>query len=125
VHLLFMRLYLLRLRGREPAPGTRATSSERFDAAAVDVALCLTLARLFGWRRLRRTVAIAAVYHVACWSIAGRTFGGLVMGQRVVAVDGSRLTPAQALFRLVLLPASWITGRPVQDELAATEVIVD
>jgi RDD family len=125
VHLLFTRLYLLRLRGREPAPGTRATSKQRFDAAAVDVALCLTLARLFGRRRLKRTLAIAAVYHVACWSITGRTFGGLVMRQRVVAADGSRLTPAQALFRLALLPVSWITRRPVQDELAATDVIVD
>lgn len=125
VHLLFTRLYLLRLRGREPAPGTRATRNERFEAVAVDVALCLTLARLFARRRLKRTLAIAAVYHVACWSIAGRTFGGLVMRQRVVAVDGSRLTPAQALFRLVLLPASWLTRRPLQDELAATEVIVD
>ena len=124
VHLLFTRLYLLRLRGREPAPGTRATTSERFDAAAVDVALCLSLARLFGRPRLRRALAIAAVYHVACWSIAGRTFGGLVMRQRVVAVDGSRLTPAQALFRLALLPASWIMRRPVQDELAATEVVI-
>jgi hypothetical protein len=125
VHLLFTRLYLLRLRGREPAPGTRATSSERFDAAAVDVALCLTLARLFGRPRLKRTLAIAAVYHVACWSITGRTFGGVVMRQRVVAVDGSRVSAAQALFRLVLLPVSWVTRRPVQDELAATEVIVD
>ena len=43
----------------------------------------------------------------------------------LVAVDGSRLTPTQSLLRLVVLPASWLTRRPVHDELAATEVIQD
>ena len=93
----------------------------------IDVAFCFMLAGFIGRRRrrLRRTLVIAAAYHVACWSISGRTLGGLVMRQRVVAVDGSRLTPAQAIFRLALLPASWITRRPMQDELASTEVITD
>lgn len=126
VHLLFTRLYLLRVRGREPAPGTRATSDDRVKAATVDVAFCLTLGRLTGRRRrLRRTLALATIYHVACWSIGGRTLGGLVMRQRVVAVDGSRLTPTQALLRLVLLPASWIMRLPLHDQLAATDVITD
>ena len=125
VHLLFTRLYLLRLRGREPAPGLPATRGNRLEAAAIDVAFCLTLAGLTGRRRPRSLLAIAAIYHVACWSITGRTLGGLVMRQRVVAVDGSRLTPAQALFRLALLPASWITRRPIHDELAATDVVRD
>ena len=123
VHLLFTRLYLLRLHGREPAPGPRASRRDRLNAAAVDVAFCLTLAGLTGRRRPRRVLGIAAIYHVACWTIAGRTLGGLVTRQRVVAVDGSRVTAAQALFRLALLPVSWITRRPVHDELAATEVI--
>jgi uncharacterized RDD family membrane protein YckC len=92
-------------------------------AASVDVAFCLTLAGLTGRRRLRRTLAITAAYHVACWSISGRTLGGMVMRQRVVAVDGSRLTPTQSLLRLVLLPVSWIVRRPVHDEVACSEVI--
>jgi RDD family len=126
VHRLFTRLYLLRLRGREPAPAVLATRDERFQAASVDIALCLTLAGGLGARRrLRRTLVLAAVYHVACWSFGGRTLGGLVMRQRVVAVDGATLTPAQALMRLVLIPASWLLRRPVHDELACTDVIAD
>jgi hypothetical protein len=123
VHLLFTRLYLLRLHGREPAPGVPAAPRDRLRAASVDVAFCLTLAGLTGRRRLRRTLAITAAYHVACWSISGRTLGGMVMRQRVVAVDGSRLTPTQSLLRLVLLPVSWIVRRPVHDEVACSEVI--
>ncbi len=125
VHQLFTRLYLLRLHGREPAPGMRAKAEDRWRAAAVDVAFCLTIARMTGRRRLRRTLAVAAAYHVACWSISGRTLGGLVMRQRVVAVDGSRLSPAQAMFRLTLLPLSWVTRRPIHDEIAETDVIAD
>jgi len=123
IHHLLTRLYLLRARGRMPSPGVPATRRDRYRAASVDVALSLTLAGLAGRRRLRPTLAIAAAYHVACWSIWGRTLGGLVTRQRVVAVDGSRLTPAQSLLRLALLPASWFTGRPIHDEIAATEVI--
>jgi uncharacterized RDD family membrane protein YckC len=101
----------------------RATSQDRLSAAAVDIAFCLSLAGLTGRRRLRRAVAIAVAYHVVSWSTTGRTLGGLVLRQRVVAVDGSRLTPTQSLLRLVLLPASWITRRPVHDDIACTEVI--
>jgi RDD family protein len=125
VHMLFTRLYLLRLRGREPVPGVRATQNDRLNAAAVDAAFCLTLAGLTGRRRLGRTLAIAAIYHVACWSITGRTLGGLVMRQRVIAVDGSRLTPTQAAFRFAMLPLSWLARRPVHDEIAASDVISD
>ena len=123
VHQLFTRLYLLRLHGREPSPGVPTPAGDRLRAASVDIAFCLTLAGLFGRRRLRRTLAIAAAYHVACWSIWGRTLGGMVTRQRVVAVDGSGLTPTQSLLRLVLLPVSWIARRPVHDEVACTEVI--
>jgi hypothetical protein len=125
VHQLFTRLYLLRLRGREPAPGAAAPSSDRFRAGIVDVAFCLTVAGFSGRRRLRRRLIMVAAYHVACWSLSGRTLGGLVMRQKVVAVDGSPLTVAQSLLRLALTPLSWLTGRPIHDELAATEVIAD
>ena len=124
-HQLFTRLYLLRLRGRDPLPGAPAPPADRFRAGTVDVAFCLMLAGFRGRRRLRRMLFVLAAYHVACWSISGRTLGGLVMRQRVVAVDGSRLTPAQSLYRLALIPLSWLTGRGVHDHMAGSEVIAD
>jgi hypothetical protein len=126
VHRLLTRLHLLRVRGREPAAGVVATRENRMRAATVDVAFCITLSGLAGnRRRLRMFLGMAAVYHVACWSISGRTLGGLVQGERVVVVDGSRPTVMQSLVRLLALPLGWVTGRPVHDELAGTEVIVD
>jgi hypothetical protein len=126
VHHLLTRLYLLRVRGREPAPGPMAAPRDRRRAAAVDVAFCFTLAGLAGRRRrLPVLLGIAAAYHVACWSTSGRTLGGLVAGQRVVAVDGSRPTVTQSAVRLLALPLSWVSGRAVHDELAGTEVIAD
>ena len=125
VHQLFTRLFLLRLRGREPAVGAPASPEQRFRAGTVDLAFCMTLARISGRRRAGRTLAVAVAYHVVCWSVWGRTLGGLVTGQRVVAVDGSRLTPAQSMLRLGLLPASWLTGRAVHDEMAGTAVVRD
>jgi hypothetical protein len=126
VHLLFTRLFLLRVRGREPSPGRLAPNADRMRAAAVDVAFCLTLAGVFGRRRRPAALlALTAGYHVACWSISGRTLGGLVMRQRVVAVDGTRLTSAQSLLRFALLPMSWITRRPVHDEIVGSEVVSD
>jgi len=112
VHQLFSRLYLLRLRGPDSLPGTPATPGDRFRAGTVDVAFCLTLAGFSGRRRLRRTLFVIAVYHIVCWSISGRTLGGLVMRH-------------QALLRLALTPVSWLSRRPVHDEIAATEVIAD
>ena len=124
VHHLLTRLLLLRARGPEPVPGTPAALRDRRRAAAVDIAFCLTLTGLAGSRlRMRTLLGIAAAYHVACWSVSGRTLGGLVMGQRVVAVDGSRPSVMQSAVRLLLLPVSWVTNRPIHDELAGTDVI--
>src|SRR6202521_5119627 len=126
IHQLLIRLYLLRVRGREPAPGVTAAPEDRIRAAAVDVAFCLTLAGLAGRRRrMPALLGIAAAYHIVCWSTSGRTLGGLVARQRVVAVDGSRLTVMQAAFRLLALPLSWVARRPIHDDLAGTEVISD
>lgn len=123
VHTLLTHLYLLRLRGREPLPGREASNEDRVRAAAVDVAFCLSLAGVTGLRRPRRTLMLMAAYHVACWSLFGRTLGGLVLRERVVAVDGSRLTPTQSLMRFALLPVAWLARRPVHDEIAGTTVI--
>jgi hypothetical protein len=126
IHQLLTHLYLLRVRGREPAPGVTAPQQDRIRAAAVDVAFCLTLAGLAGRRRrLPVLLGIAAAYHIACWSISGRTLGGLVTRQRVVAVDGSRPTVMQSAFRFLALPLAWFARRPVHDELAGTAVITD
>ena len=125
IHHALMRLLLLRVRGREPIQGVAASSRDRRRAAAVDAALCITLASIFGRRpRPRMLLGIAAAYHMACWSLSGRTLGGLVVGQRVIAVDGSRPTVGQAIVRLLTMPLGWFRG-PIHDELAGTEVIVD
>src|SRR6202158_631331 len=64
IHQLLVRLYLLRVRGRDPAPGGVAGPKDRTKAAAVDVAFCLTLAGLAGRRRrLPVLLGIAAAYH--------------------------------------------------------------
>jgi hypothetical protein len=125
IHQLLIRLHLLHVRGREPRPGVSAASPDRIRAAAVDIAFCLTLAGLAGRRRrLAVLPAIAAAYHIACWTTSGRTLGGLVTQQRVVALDGSRPTVMQSGLRLLALPLAWVARRPVHDELAGTDVIV-
>jgi hypothetical protein len=126
VHRVITRLYLLRVRGREPAPGVSAGPDERLRAAAVDLAFCVTLAGLIGKRRkLRVLLGITAGYHLACWTISGRTLGGLVTGQRVVSVDGSRPTLGQSAVRLLATPLAWVGRRTVHDELAGTDVVVE
>jgi RDD family len=126
VHHVATRLHLLRVRGREPAAGIPATSSDRRRAAVVDAAFCLALTRMSGRRpRIRLFLGVAACYHIACWSLSGRTLGGLVIRQRVVAVDGSKPSVGQAVIRLLALPISWLRNRPDHDEMAGTEVIAD
>lgn len=127
VHHLWTRLHLLRVRGRQPAPGVPADPGRRLGAAAIDAGVCLALAAVIGRRRRGIPVlfAIAAGYHVACWSLSGRTLGGAVMRQRVVAVDGSGLSPGQAIVRLALLPVAVVLWRNVPDEIAGTDVVAD
>lgn len=124
VHHLVTRLYLLRARGRRPAPGVPASPAKRLAAGALDVAFCAGLATLTGRRhRLTALVGIAAGYHVACWSLGGRTLGGLLMRQRVVAIDGSRPSPGQALVRLAALPLAAFRLRAAHDQAAETDVV--
>lgn len=126
IHHLLTRLHLLRVRGRQPAPGVPVEPASRFAAAAIDAALCVALAAASPrGRRLRALIGIAACYHVACWSLSGRTLGGLAMRQRVVAVDGSKPSAGQALVRLAALPLSALRLRAMHDEAAGTDVVSD
>ena len=114
------RLVLLRLRGRVPAEAPPATPAARLVAGAIDAGLCLALAR----GRPGRALLLGATYLVAGWSIfGGVTLGGLFVRQRVVAIDGSAVTPGQAVLRLAALPAALIRIRAVHDEVACTEVV--
>jgi hypothetical protein len=124
IHHLLTRLHLLRVRGRRPQPGLPAARSRRIAAAAIDAGLCISVAAILGRRRrLPVLLGFAAGYHIACWTFSGITLGGAVMRQRVVSVDGSKLTAGQALVRLVLLPIAAARMRDVHDEIAGTEVI--
>jgi hypothetical protein len=125
IHHLLTRLHLLRARGREPLPGPPADRSRRIAAAAIDAGLCISLAAILGRRRppLPVLLGIAAGYHVACWSLSGVTVGGAVLRQRVVAVDGSKVSFGQALVRLALLPLAAVRMSSVHDEIAGTEVL--
>lgn len=126
VHHALVRLVLLRMRGRRPAAGVPADVSRRMTAGAIDVAICAGLAlALTRRRRLRALAVIAAGYHIAAWSVSGRTIGGALMHQRVVAVDGSRVTLAQSVLRLLTLPFAAVRMRSIHDDVAATDVVTD
>ena len=126
VHHLWTRLHLLRVRGRQPAPGVPADPSKRLAAAAIDAGVCIAVATAIGRRRrIPVLIGVVAGYHVACWTMGGRTLGGAIMKQRVVAVDGSGVSSGQAVARLAMLPIAAVVRRNYHDELAGTEVIAD
>lgn len=108
VHHLTTRLFLLRLRGASPAPGRPPAPDQRALATLIDGAACLLLSRL----RPRRALVVAAAYHIGFWALFGRTPGELAVGIRLVALDGSKVTAAQAAVRLV-----------AGDSLAATAMV--
>jgi hypothetical protein len=101
VHHAVTRLTLLQLRGRDPLPGEPPGRRNLTLAAALDLALCAALARAAPRRRGLALAGVYAGYHLAAWTLAGRTVGGALFGWRLVSVDGSRVTAAQALVRLL------------------------
>ena len=121
-----MRQVLLTMRGRRPAVGVPADPPSRLAAGAIDIGLCagatLIVARKY---RFAAFAGITAGYHIACWATSGRTVGGMLMKQRVIAVDGSRLTPAQAALRFVTTPVAAARLRAVHDDIAGTDVVAD
>ncbi len=118
-HRFIARLSLLGMRGRMPPPGNPSDPLTRLAGGAIDVAICAVLARLFR----RRVLEVLVPYHLAGWIAVGRTPGGFITRQRVIAVDGTRLTPGQAALRLALLPLALLRRRAVHDEIAQTEVV--
>lgn len=116
LHHALVRIQLLRLAELAPT-GEPAMPVSRIAAAAIDVATCagftLVLARR---RRIGAFLRIAAAYHVVSWTTTGRTLGDRVMRQRVVSLDGSRVSLAQAALRL---------ASPFRDDVSATTVIQD
>ena len=125
-HHALVRLQLLRLRGRLPVPGVPADVSGRLAAGAIDMAICAGVVLLVARRRRMRTLlAVAAGYHVAAWAVSGRTVGGAVMRQRVVSIDGSKPSFAQAALRFAALPLAAFRVRAVHDEIASTDVITE
>ena len=126
IHHLWTRLHLLRVRGRQPVPGPPADRGRRIAAAAIDFGLCVAMAAVMGKRRrISLLLGVVAGYHVACWTVSGRTLGAAVMKQRVVAVDGSGISAGQALVRLASLPVAAVRRRNSHDEIAGTVVIAD
>jgi uncharacterized RDD family membrane protein YckC len=47
----------------------------------------------------------------------------LIVRQRVVSVDGSKVSPSQSLVRMLALPFAAMRLRAVHDQIAGTEVI--
>ncbi len=124
IHHLVMRLHLVRARGRVPSPGVPAPPTRRLASGAIDAGLCAAVALFAGrGRRLAAFAGVAIGYHVACWSTSGRTVGGVIAGQKVVSMDGSRVSVGQALVRLFALPVAALLLRAIHDEIAGTEVI--
>ena len=124
VHRVVTGRFLLQLRGRTPPPGVPAGPVQRMVSAGLDLVFCAGLTTLLRpRRRLRWAAAVTAAYHVGCWSLGGRTLGGLVTRQRLVSIDGGPVAPWQALLRLAALPVAVCARRAVHDEAAATEVV--
>ena len=125
LHHGLVRVQLLRLAGVAQAQARPAPAS-RVAAAAIDAAVCAGLALVFARRhRVRAFTGIAIGYHLACWITSGRTLGGRVMRQRVVSIDGSRLSLIQAALRLAALPLSALRRYAAHDDIAATTVVDD
>jgi len=124
VHHALVRQQLLRIRGRGPAAGVPADPIRRGLAASIDIGLCAAVALAVARRRpFVAMLGITAGYHLTSWATSGRTVGGFVMRQRLVAVDGSKPSWFQAALRMLALPLAAVKLRAIHDELAATDVI--
>jgi hypothetical protein len=123
-HRFITRLLLLSMRGRRHPPAMPSDPLRRLAAGTIDVGICAAAASLAPRRtRLPLFVGLLAGYHVAAWAGGGKTVGSVVMRQKVVAGDGSRVTIGQAVVRFALLPLALFRLRALHDEVAGTEVV--
>ena len=120
VHQAITRLFLLHERGRRHPPGVPAAPSLRLAAAAADAGIVLLAGRMLG---KRRAALLAPVYLAASWVAGGQTPGQRLLGIRVVSLDGSPVTLAQAAARILALPIAALRLRALHDEVAGTEVV--
>jgi uncharacterized RDD family membrane protein YckC len=77
---------------------------------------------------------VLTVYLAAAWTITGRTYGGHLLGLRVVNATGHRMRPLGALLRAVIcvvfpIGLFWCavsgTNRAVHDLVMRTSVVYD
>lgn len=91
-----------------------------------------------GWLWALGLTIWLAIYFGYCWMASGKTPGKAVVGLRIVAGDGTPLSPGHALVRLVVYPISvllWIVmaiavavglrRRALHDRVADTAVVYD
>jgi uncharacterized RDD family membrane protein YckC len=78
--------------------------------------------------------AVAIVYLTVAWATSGRTFGGVLLGVRVVNFRGRRMRPSGALLRALFcvffpLGLFWVavsrSNRSVQDVVLRTSAVYD
>ena len=78
------------------------------------------------------------VYFAYPWAVSGRTLGMAFVGIRVVATDGSELSPGRSILRAAILPLGFVTlglgyiwalvdrrRRALHDMLAGSAVVYD
>lgn len=143
-------------REARPYMGKRAGVVTRMIAATVD-ALVVILLMLLGYAALAVTLflvdprgftfpdigllfgltlafGVLVVYQTLAWWLTGRTYGGLVMGVRVVNFRGRRLTLPGSLLRSLFcavfpIGLVWVgisrQNRSVQDVVLRTSVVYD
>ncbi len=92
--------------GTPPPPGAEYSSSQmvslprvgfwkRFLATFLDfIPLCLLIPPTKGW-----FLAIWTIYHIAMWTWKGTTIGGIIVGIKIVRIDGRPVNFAVALVR--------------------------
>jgi uncharacterized RDD family membrane protein YckC len=98
----------------------------------------LTKSDIPGWLWGLGLAIWLAIYFGYCWMASGKTPGKAVVGLRIVAGDGTPLSPGHALIRLVVYPISvllWLVmaiavavglrRRALHDRIADTAVVYD